>query len=303
MHLPRLALVWLLFPALACSDDAHTAPRDPNLAPKASIDRFSGAAGTLMVRTAQNGLPGPNQPIDFDQPPFVTQGLGPQGQVVRYYNFDVKSTTPAPIYALFDGDTPVANQLNIVDAIPGDAGYNDFWLVMKVAVPKGYVANTVTSLADIRAAGYPITATNMIVNCPIVPDRSTATMRLDGGATALVRGWYRGQVVEYFTFAEKPLVASADGRVPLSPIFVSFNVNPDQPGGGPPSGFRMEPSSEQTHNVVGTLPSEDAYSPLWGVSVYDNADFAMVHDLASASAAHRLGEDVAMVNCPIVSIH
>ena len=32
------------------------------------IDRFSMAAGHLFVRTEENGLPGPNEPIDFEQP-------------------------------------------------------------------------------------------------------------------------------------------------------------------------------------------------------------------------------------------
>jgi hypothetical protein len=308
MRLARLGFVCasIIFVS-ACGNDSHPQmqPKDPQLAPKASIDRFSSAAGTLMVRTAQNGLPGPNQPINFDQPPFITQGLGPQGQVVRYYNFDVQSTTPAPIFVLFQqgSDTPVAGQLNIVNVIPGDSGYNDFWLVMKVSVPASYVANTLTSEAEIHAAGYPIAPTDMLVNCPIVPDKSTATARLGTSDAALTSGWYRGQVVTYFTFAEKALTTTPTGAVPLSPILVTFNVNPDQPGGGPTSGFRTEPSSPQTHNVVGTLPSDASYSPLWSVSVYDNADFSMVHDLASAGAARRLADDVAMVNCPIVSVH
>ena len=49
---------------------------------EAAIDRFSAAAGTLMVRDDSGALPGPNEPINFDMPPFITQGLGPGGQVV-----------------------------------------------------------------------------------------------------------------------------------------------------------------------------------------------------------------------------
>jgi hypothetical protein len=63
--------------------------------------------------------------------------LGPNGEKSIYYNFDVLSTTPAPIYVLFrSGDTAsVKGQLNIVNVVPGDTGYNDFWLVNKVTVP------------------------------------------------------------------------------------------------------------------------------------------------------------------------
>jgi hypothetical protein len=65
----------------------------------------------------------------------VTTGLGPHGEVVTYYNFEVQSTTPAPICVLFrkGDDKPVAGQLNIVDVIPGDTGYNDFWQVTKTS--------------------------------------------------------------------------------------------------------------------------------------------------------------------------
>src|SRR5882724_6085172 len=131
----------------ACSSDANMAmsldsgsamPRDPQTAEKASIDRFSAAAGHLMVRDATNGLPGANGAIDFDSgAPFITVGLGPSdGKPVKYYNFDVQPTGPAPIYVLFrDGETaPVSGQLNIVDVLPGDAGYNDFWQVTMVTV-------------------------------------------------------------------------------------------------------------------------------------------------------------------------
>jgi hypothetical protein len=279
-------------------------PKDPNTAPKAVIDRFSAEAGNLFVRTSSNGLPGSNQAINFDQGPFITQGFGPTGQIVKYYNFDVQPGTPAPIYVLFhDGETsPVSGQLNIVDVIPGDSTYNDFWQVVKVTVPVDYVANVVTSKSEIIGAGYPMTMTTTIVNCPIVPDGSTATLRMDGGDAGLVRGWYRGQVVEYFTFNETALMTTSNNTIPLSPIYVCFNINPGQTGGGPESGFKMESGSPQTHNAVATIPGDATYSPYWNVNVYDNADFNSVSDYPSAQGATTLAIGVATVNCPIVSV-
>ena len=150
--------------------------------------------------------------MDFDKPPFVTTGLGPHGETVMYYNFDVQSTTPAPIYVLFRAgeSSPVDGQLNIVDVIPGDKGYNDFWQVTKVTVPTDYLANSIGSLQALREAHYPMTPTSTLVNCPIVPDGSTAKSRLRGSDTGLHQGWYRNRIVTYFNFSEASLVG--DGR-------------------------------------------------------------------------------------------
>jgi hypothetical protein len=275
-------------------------PRDPDTAEKVSVDRFSAEAGMLMVRDATNGLPAANAPINFDQGPFITQGLGPGGEMVEYYNFDVQSTTPAPIYALFHDGSPVSGQLNIIDKIPGEAGYNDFWQVHKVTVPEGYVANTITSRQGIIDRGFTMEATSMIVNCPVVPDGSTATKRHGGGSSALMRGWYKDKVVYYFTFEEKALSATSASLVPLSPIYVTFNENP--PSGGPATGFVVESGTMKTHNVIATLPANGSYSPLWSVNVYDNADFATVMNLSTAQAATILAMGVANVNCPVVSV-
>jgi hypothetical protein len=301
----EVALLVLGLATFACGDDddGPDMTNDPDDAPLAEIDRFSEAAGTLMVRDGENGLPAAGAPIDFDQGPFVTQGLGPDGQVVRYYNFDVQPTVPAPIYAFFreSTDEPVEGQLNVVDVIPGATGYNDFWQVVRVLVPDDYVANQVTSASEIFAADFELEDVDAIVNCPIVPEGSTATRRLVGTDTGLTRGWYRGEVVHYFNFAERAL-STDGGAVPTAPIYVSFNINPDEEGGGPPSGFQTEAAGEQTHNVVGAIPSQAGYSPLWSVNVYDNASFDQVGDLASAEEATILATGVANVNCPIVAV-
>ena len=275
---------------------------NPDTVMRASIDRFSMEAGHLFVRDSTNGLPGPNVPVNFDMEPFLSMGLGPNGEFISYYNFDVQPTDPAPIYVLFrDGEMdPVAGQLNIVDVIPGDTSYNDFWRVNKVTVPQNYIANTVTSYSEIMSAGYPITETDILVNCPIVPEGSTAMLRYNNNPdTGLSMGWYQGLLVFYFNFSEKALMVTPSGMVPLSPIYVCFNINPGEPGGGPPSGFKTD-STGRTHNVTATLPEDVDYSPLWMVNIYDNADFDMVHDLASAQMANILVMGAANVNCPVV---
>ena len=146
---------------------------------------------------------------------------------MRYYNFDVQSTTPAPVYVLYrEGeDKPVEGQLDIIDTLPGEKGYNDFRQVWKVTVPKDYVANTITDSAALLDAGYKMEQTGTLRNMPVVPDKSTARARLKGESAELQRAWYRGQVAKFFSFAEAPL-AVAGANVPLSPIYVTFNVNP-----------------------------------------------------------------------------
>lgn len=291
----------------ACKKDETTTPQpvNPDTAGDVSIDRFSSAFAHLFVRTADNGFPAANAPIDFDATPaFITHGLSPAGGKTIYYNFDVVSTVPAPIYVLFrEGENaPVSGQLNIVNVIPGDAGYNDFWQVYKVSVPAGYVANTISSYSDITAMGYAVSPTTTLVNCPVVPKGSVARLRYSSSESPeLTRGWYKGKVVYYFNFMEKDLEV-VNGMVPTSDIYVSFNINPDQNGGGPPSGFKTENNAAtgQTHNVPETIPTDAMYSPLWDVQIYDNTGFAGVSNLSTAMAAPLMVMDAATVNCPIV---
>jgi hypothetical protein len=307
----KLIAATFVFMALmsACKKDdtMEPTPLNPDTAGDVPIDRFSSSFAHLFLRDTQNGFPAANQAIDFDAiPAFITHGLGPEGQKSTYYNFDVLSTTPAPIYVLFRSgeSTPVSGQLNIVNVVPGDAGYNDFWLVEKVIVPSGYVANTVTSYAEILQKGYSITPTTTIVNCPVVPKGSVARKRFLATESAdLTRGWYKNKVVYYFNFFEKALMA-VNGMVPTSDIYVAFNINPGETGGGPPSGFKTEDNMATglAHNVPETIPTDAAYSPLWDVQIYDNASFGDVSNLATVLSAPLLAMDAAVVNCPIVAV-
>lgn len=310
LHILLSSLV-ILFVFIQCDNDDNATPdvHDPDTAVKAEIDRFSEEFGTLFVRNASNNLPAADEPVDFDQAPFITQGLGPDGEIITYYNFDVLPLTSAPIFVLFrEGENmPVQGQLNIIGVIPGDSEYSDFWHVHKVTVPQDYVANTIASVAELMTMDYEIERTNMLVNCPVVPEGSTADLRYGSGeSTGLIRGWYKNQVVFYFSFEEKALTVDlpSEGHpnVPLSDIYVSFNINPGETGGGPPSGFMTETGSQQTHNVTETIPADADYSPFWFVNVYDNADFDNVSDLSSAMNATILATGVANVNCPVVSV-
>ena len=293
--------------AMACSDSSSPnvtfpAAKDPATAAKVAVDRFSATAGRLFVRASNAALPGPNQPIDMDTGPFITTGYGPTGQQVKYYNFDVQPTTPAPIFVFYRAGTttPVSGQLNVIDVLPGDQGYNDFWQVVKVTVPASYVANSITSVDEIRQYNLKLDPTTTIVNCPVVPEGSVARLHL-GPATGLTHGWYRGKSVAYFNYDEAPITTTANGAVPLASIYVTFTTNPGQPGGGPASGFKTESGTLQTHNVASVLPGQPGYTPLWTVLVYDNTAFANVNNLPTAGSAAQLGP-AGDVNCPIVAV-
>lgn len=278
--------------------------KDPDTAEIAEVDRF-GAFGTLMKRSVDATLPDPNEAINFDKAPFITQAFGPEGQVVKYYNFDVQPEAAAPLYLIFrESETnPVDGQLPIFDVIPGDLYYNDFWRVYKVTVPDNYVANAITSYDEIYNGAYQVDVDDLIINCPVVPPGSTASLKYNSSeANVLGRAWYKGKIVYYFSFEERDLYVNSDGLIPTSPIYVTFNINPDanNPTSGPVSGLPLEPGSNQTHSVIASIPTDSDYSPFWAVYVYDNADFANVNDLNSAQNATILLEKVMLVNCPVV---
>ena len=290
-------------PGDPASDDPGTTPVSPADAPVVAVDRF--ATGALFNRAGNPNLPAANAPINFDEAPFITRGLGPAGEVAYYYNFDVQPTAPAPIYVLFreGAEAPLEGQGNIIDVIPGDEGYNDFWIVNRVNVPADYVANTATSMEDIAASGFEVVDTGILVNCPVVPAGSTAALRNGDASADAVIGWYKGQGVHYFEFeAGENVPGTAAGVVP-SPIFVMFGNNEQ----GPSSGFRTVEGTNQTHNVLATLPGQDGYSPLWAVSILNNEAFDSVTDLptaltAAGDPALLLEGDGPNVNCPVVKI-
>lgn len=206
------------------------------------IDRFSKRAAHLLVGKGQ-----PGAPIDLDHPPFVTQGLAPDGSPVRYYNFDVQSPTPAVLHA--DGT---------IDVIPGDPGYSDF---------------------------FQLEGTRQVIDCPVVPRGTTARE----GNPITHELTYRGTKVICLQFGE-PLTLGPDGKVPTSPIYVTF---------GKEGGFVREGETPQTHNVVLSLPGDTEYSPLWAVKIYDARAFPLVHDESTALRA-RVVKEGPLVNCPVV---
>src|SRR5207237_4377567 len=120
---------------------------------------------------------------------------------VSYLDFGPQANVAVPILLFFQASSPsppVAGQRKIIDTIPGQPGYNDFWRVFKVLAPSGYVANTIRSLAHAVASGYTIQMTHTVVNCPVVNPNATA----GGSAPSHVSGCSRDRAICYL--AESP---------------------------------------------------------------------------------------------------
>lgn len=109
----------------------------------------------------------------FENGEALTQGWYRDARVY-YPDFGPNPAFAIPIWAFITGmdagGTPqfVEGQRNVIDSLPGDAGYSAFWRVNLVHVPEGYEANTLTAAADVAAFGYEITETDLMVNCPVV---------------------------------------------------------------------------------------------------------------------------------------
>src|SRR5467141_3101515 len=177
-------------------------------------------AGYLLGRPAPAAIPGPVSGLPRTTIPRVDGWF--RNASVSYLDFGPQSNVAVPILAFFQASspsTPVAGQRNIIDTIPGQPGYSDFWRVFKVLAPSGYVANTIRSLGDAVASGYTIQMTDTVVNCPVVNPNATVA----GSAATLVSGWYRNRDVSY---VDEGTRSPANGWVVVdAPIYAFFHAN------------------------------------------------------------------------------
>src|SRR5213083_3712793 len=176
-------------------------------------------AGYVLGRPAPTSMPGAvNNLARTSAIPRVDGWF--RNTSVSYLDFGPQANVALPILVFFQASSPsspVAGQRNIIDTIPGQPGYNDFWRVYKVLAPNGYVANSIRSLADAVASGYTIEATNIVVNCPVVNPNAT----IAGSSATPVTGWYRNRDVFYFD--EGTRSPTAGSVVQDAPIYAFFH--------------------------------------------------------------------------------
>ncbi len=96
------------------------------------------------------------------------------GEEVFYPDFGMNAPVAVPIWVFITGMDSngmpqfVEGQRNVIDLVPDDAGYSAFWQVNVVTVPASYEANSVKSADEVREMDFEVTATQMLVNCPVV---------------------------------------------------------------------------------------------------------------------------------------
>ncbi len=96
-----------------------------------------------------------------------------RGQTIEYLDFGAVKLKPgnkvAPIWAVTNG---VEDQYNIIDVVPGQAGYTPLWDVKLVTWKSGVAPRKLTSAAAVRRAVSAGDATvkdaGMVVNCPVI---------------------------------------------------------------------------------------------------------------------------------------
>jgi hypothetical protein len=88
-------------------------------------------------------------------------------------------------------------QRPIIDTLPMQAGYSDFFELVAVSGPGDYNANDIKSRATLLRAGYNLQHSGRVVNCPVVgPDAKLAPTTAATGVTyPLVKLWHRGRTV------------------------------------------------------------------------------------------------------------
>jgi len=225
-----------------------------------------------------------------------------QGRQTYYYDFgsnssansDQSKVIPAPIYVFATGfdaqgnPVTVQGQRNVIDVVPGDAGYSDLWQVNVVIVPPDYVANTIKSADDVKKSGYEVKVPGLLVNCPVVPLNSTlAEPSPATGSTQPTRGWYRGREVHYFDFGPSP-----DHTLPIYAFITGMDAQ-----GNP----QFVPGQ---HNIIDVLPGMPGYSPFWDVHLVKVPAGYKANSITSAAEVEKSGYEILhpglVVNCPVV---
>jgi hypothetical protein len=206
-----------------------------------------------------------------------------QGRTIKYYDFGPIKLKPgnklAPLWAVTNG---AAGQHNIIDTVPGQAGYSPLWQINMVTFKAGMTPHLLKSKADVDAAvkagEVTVKSTTTVVNCPVL-----------GFGQKKVAGYSNGHVIHYLDLGP---VKVAPGNV-VAPLYTVTN-----------------PVGSQQHNIAqeNIAPGQTKYPALWGIIKVTFKTGVKPHLLTSFTQikkAQKAGQVTIthtplVVNCPVV---
>jgi hypothetical protein len=223
--------------------------------------------------------------------------------------------------AAFKLDHP---QTPIIDTLPEQAGYSDFFEIVGVDAPDDYTANDIKSRATLLRAGYDLIRTGRVVNCPLVgPEAKLEPSK--GAATAehpMIELWYRKQKVRCLLIDGGAHLTAKGGKVfKVSGQQITDKVSEFRVAATEVYALRAAafsgPDLVSNIPVPGNdiflhLPGSNNYSPLtkiWDVTVPSDykvgqlgshADLFPIPDFTDPRIEERSPD--AFCNCPIVRV-
>jgi hypothetical protein len=196
----------------------------------------------------------------------------------------------APIYAFVSGFDAEGNPLvidgqhTVVDVRPGDIGYSDLWQVIFVTAPENYEPDSIRSAEEVISSGFELTKTDLLVNCPIVPQNT----ELKGGEP-LIQAWYKDEQVFYFDFGPNAATTTS--------IF-EFTTGPDYYGNRRPVDGQLP--------VFGSLPEDGSYSAFAQVHLVTVPGDYIPNTIRSAdevwSSGYKVTSTDVVINAPVLEL-
>ena len=183
------------------------------------------------------------------------------------------------IYGFDQNNEPelVEGQHNVVSSRPcqPNSDYSDLWQVVYVTVPEDYGVDSIRSVADIEESEYETTETDMLINCPIVPEDST----IDGDRE-LEQGWFENQPIFYFNFEE-----NLDAAAPVYMLITGMN---QQGNPIPVNGQGL---------IFSRIPSNNNYTDFWRVYLVTVPQNYTVNTLTSVDDVTASGYPIRINRC------
>jgi hypothetical protein len=203
-----------------------------------------------------------------------------RGETVRYFDFgSIKLKAGNKISPIWTFTSGAAGQRDIIDLVPGRAGYTALWRVNRVTWTDSATPRVLRSAAQVRKAAadgeLTIKTTATIVNRTLL-----------GFGQVRHPGFSRGKTIHYYELGPVKL---APGNEVL-PIWTVTNGVKGQ------------------RNLADVTPGQTAYPPLWAiieVTWKPSANKRMLRSVAALKKAQAAGEVTLqkkplVVNCPLV---